>query len=261
MNSPLNEQYLNHDVSLDEQQYRDSSSVLLNLDCLAGLKLLKDESVHLCLTDPPYNLGNFMKGRNTGVFRLRENHFVASGWDDLAYEDWYVQMLDFLQLTYSKLAPNGAVIIFMSIIKVESIIEIAQKAGFYYKTTGIWHKTNPMPRNMNLTFVNSTEAWVYLIKKGPSGTFNNNGKLLHDFIETGLTPKSEKKFGKHPTQKPEKLIQHFVEVLSNPNDLIIDPFMGSGTTAVVSKKCGRRFFGTELNSEYFDSACNRVKDV
>ena len=170
-------------------------------------------------------------------------------------------MLSFLQLTYSKLAPNGAVIIFMSIIKVESIIEIAQKAGFYYKTTGIWHKTNPMPRNMNLTFVNSTEAWVYLIKKGPSGTFNNNGKLLHDFIETGLTPKSEKKFGKHPTQKPEKLIQHFVEVLSNPNDLIIDPFMGSGTTAVVSKKCGRRFFGTELNSEYFDSACNRVKDV
>lgn len=166
---PLNEHYLNHDVSLDEQQYRDSSSVLLNLDCLAGLKLLKDESVHLCLTDPPYNLGNFMKGRNTGVFRLRENHFVASGWDDLAYEDWYVQMLDFLQLTYSKLAPNGAVIIFMSIIKVESIIEIAQKAGFYYKTTGIWHKTNPMPRNMNLTFVNSTEAWVYLIKKALLG--------------------------------------------------------------------------------------------
>ncbi|MGQ0517432.1 DNA methyltransferase, partial [Bacillus sp. D-CC] len=71
------------------------------------------------------------------------------------------------------------------------------------------------------------------------------------FIETGLTPKSEKKFGKHPTQKPEKLIQHFVEILSHPNDLIIDPFMGSGTTAVVSKKCGRRFFGTELNSEYF----------
>lgn len=166
---PLNEHYLNHDVSLDEQQYRDSSSVLLNLDCLAGLKLLKDESVHLCMTDPPYNLGNFMKGRNTGVFRLRENHFVASGWDDLAYEDWYVQMLDFLQLTYSKLAPNGAVIIFMSIIKVESIIEIAQKAGFYYKTTGIWHKTNPMPRNMNLTFVNSTEAWVYLIKKALLG--------------------------------------------------------------------------------------------
>ena len=122
MNSSLNENHLNHDVSLDEQQYRDSSSVLLNLDCLAGLKLLKDESVHLCMTDPPYNLGNFMKGRNTGVFRLRENHFVASGWDDLAYEDWYVQMLDFLQLTYSKLAPNGAVIIFMSIIKVESII-------------------------------------------------------------------------------------------------------------------------------------------
>jgi site-specific DNA-methyltransferase (adenine-specific) len=80
-----------------------------------------------------------------GVFRLRKN-FVASGWDDLAYEDWYVQMLDFLQLTYAKLAPNGAVIIFMSIMKVESIIEIAQKAGFYYKTTGIWHKTNPMPK-------------------------------------------------------------------------------------------------------------------
>ncbi|WP_243176914.1 hypothetical protein [Acinetobacter pittii] len=77
-----------------------------------------------------------MKGRNTGVFRLRENHFVASGWDDLAYEDWYVQMLDFLQLTYAKLAPNGAVIIFMSIMKVESIIEIAQKLVSITKLLG-----------------------------------------------------------------------------------------------------------------------------
>jgi DNA modification methylase len=80
----------------------------------------------------------------------------------------------------------------MSIIKVESIINLAEKYGFYYKTTGIWHKTNPMPRNMNLHFVNSTEAWIYFINNGTTGTFNNKGKLFHDFFETSITPKNEK---------------------------------------------------------------------
>lgn len=60
---------------------------------------------------------------------------------------------------------SSSVIMFMSIIKVETIIRLAEKHGFYYKTTGIWHKKNPMPRNMNLHFINSTEAWIYFTYK------------------------------------------------------------------------------------------------
>ena len=78
-----------------------------------------------------------------------------------------------------------------------------------------------MPRNMNLHFVNSTEAWIYFTYKTRTGTFNNSGALIHDFIETSVTPNGERRYGKHPTQKPESLIQHFVEILSNENEMVL----------------------------------------
>lgn len=90
-------------------------------------------------------------------------------------------------------------IVFMSILRVETLVEIANEFGFYYKTTGIWHKTNPMPRNMNLHFVNSNECWIYFTYKTKTGTFNNKGKLVLDYIETSVTTAREKKLGKHPT--------------------------------------------------------------
>ena len=155
---------------------------------------------------------------------------------------------------------GGSMIVFMAIIKVETIIRLAQKYGFYYKTTGIWHKTNPMPRNMNLHFVNSTEAWIYFTYKTRTGVFNNGGRLIHDFIETSVTPNGERKFGKHPTQKPESLVKHFVDVLSKKGDWILDPFMGSGTTGVVAQQTERQFIGIELDKKYFDIAVSRMKD-
>lgn len=231
---------------------------LYNGDCLQGMATIADGSAGLVITDPPYNLGLFMQKRNAGVFRMRKNHFVSSGWDDLDYEEWDVKMRAFLCESFRVLRPNGSMIIFMSLMKLESLIAAAQAAGFYYKTVGIWHKTNPIPRNMKLTFVNSTEAWVYFVKGGPSGVFNNQGKLVHDFFESSLTPASEKKFGGHPTQKPLKLVSHFVELLSNPDDLVVDPFMGSGTSGVACQKLGRKFFGIELEKDYVEVAAKRL---
>ena len=152
-------------------------------------------------------------------------------------------------------------IVFMAIIKVETLIKLALKHELYYKTTGIWHKTNPMPRNMNLHFINSTESWVYFTYGKRTGTFNNNGKALHDFYETSVTPAGEKKYGKHPTQKPISLMEHFVAVLSNEEDIILDPFMGSGSTGVAAIKNGRYFIGIELNKDYFELAKSRINEV
>jgi DNA modification methylase len=146
-------------------------------------------------------------------------------------------------------------------MKIETIIQLAEKNNFYYKTVGIWHKTNPMPRNMNLQFINSTEAWIYFINEGTTGTFNNNSKALHDFVETSLTTQNEKKFGKHPTQKPIKILNHFTEILSNENDVICDPFMGSGSTGVSCEILNRKFIGIELNEDYYDIAKNRMQNI
>ena len=169
-------------------------------DSLELLKEIGDNSIDLILTDPPYNLGNFMKERDTNMGKLRRNHFSATDWDHIGYEKWVENMDLFLENASRVIKKGGSMIIFMSLMKVETIIKLAEKHKFYYKTTGVWHKKNPLPRNMNLHFVNSTEGWIYFTHIKKTGIFNNNGKMEHDFFESGLTPGSEKKYGGHPTQ-------------------------------------------------------------
>ncbi len=238
-----------------------ADSILYNEDCIVAMKRLQNDTVDLVLTDPPYNLGNFMKGRDTNLKKMRDNFFGAAGWDDLSFEDWEKSMDSFFKESVRVLKKGGAMIVFMSIIKVETLIRIAESHKLYYKTTGIWHKTNPMPRNMNLHFVNSTEAWVYFTYGKRTGTFNNDGKVIHDFLETGVAANGERKYGKHPTQKPVALMEFFVQVLSNEGDMILDPFMGSGSTGVAAKKNNRNFIGVELNESYFQMATRRIQEV
>lgn len=227
-------------------------------DCLNLIKQLPDKSIDLILTDPPYNLGLFMHKRGTNIKGMRNNHFAYSGWDNLEFSQWTLVMKEFLLQCARVLKSKGSLIMFMSIIKVETIINLALNAGLYYKTVGIWHKTNPMPRNMNLHFINSTEPWLYFINDGHTGTFNNEGKPIHDYIETSTISSSEHKLGNHPTQKPKALLTHFIKLLSNENDVILDPFMGS--TGVVCELLNRKFIGFELNEEYYNIARNRIKD-
>lgn len=155
---------------------------LHNGDCLEYMKKISTSSIDLIITDPPYNLGKFMEERDTNLVKMRDNFFGAAGWDDLDYKEWKKSMNKFFHQASRVLKDGGSIIVFMAIIKVETIIQLAQKHGLYYKTTGIWHKSNPMPRNMNLHFVNSTESWIYFTYKTKTGTFNNNGKVLHGFL-------------------------------------------------------------------------------
>lgn len=238
-----------------------ANSILHNKDCIEAMKSIEDNSVDLILTDPPYNLGNFMKDRDTNLKKMRDNFFGSAGWDDLSFEEWEESMDNFFEESVRVLKHGGSMIVFMAIIKVESIIKIAERHGLYYKTTGIWHKLNPMPRNMNLHFVNSTESWIYFTYKKKTGTFNNKGKVLHDFVETAVAANGERKFGKHPTQKPVKLMDFFVSVLSNENDIILDPFMGSGSTGVAAVKNNRNFIGIELSEKYYEIAKQRIQEV
>ncbi len=234
---------------------------LCDKDCLEQMNTNIPKSfVDLILTDPPYGIGNFMKKRNTALETMRDNFFVSAGWDNMNDNTWTALMSDFFKASAKVLKVGGSMIMFMSLIKVGKIIKIAESEGFYYKTTGIWHKTNPMPRNMNFQFVNSTEAWLYFVYGKKTGTFNNQGVCFHDFIETSATPKNERTYGKHPTQKPEKLMEHFITLLTNPGDLVFDPFMGSGTTGVAAQRLGRNFIGCEVNPNYFQIAASRISE-
>lgn len=232
--------------------------ILANGNCKDYLSIIASNTVDLVITDPPYNLGNFMHKRNTNLVQMRKNQFAYAGWDNLSNDEWIKEMDFFFKESNRVLKKGGTMLMFMSLMKIETIVRLAEKYNFYYKTTGIWHKTNPMPRNMNLHFINSTEAWIYFINEKRTGTFNNNGKMLHDFFETSLTSQKEKKFGKHPTQKPIALFSHFIKTLSNEGEVVLDPFMGSGSSGVSAKKLNRKFIGIELNEDYYNLSKTRI---
>lgn len=234
---------------------------IINKSCLDAMQSMQPSSIDLILTDPPYNLGLFMKDRATNLKQMRSNFFGAAGWDDLGFEEWSHSMDSFFEAASKVIKPGGTMIVFMAIIKVESIIRMAEKYGFYYKTTGIWHKTNPMPRNMNLHFINSTESWIYFTYKKRTGKFNNNGVAIHDFFETSVTPAGERKFGKHPTQKPVELLSKMITLLSDEGDVIFDPFMGSGSTGVAALRNHRIFVGSEINADYCKISRARLESV
>lgn len=236
-------------------------SQLINGDCLKIMKTIPDKSIDCIITDPPYNLGLFMHKRGTNLKKMRENQFAYAGWDNLEFNEWTNNMRNFFEECSRVLKTGGNMIVFMAIIKVENVIKLAEEFNFYYKTTGIWHKTNPMPRNMNLHFVNSTESWIYFVNNDTTGIFNNEGRVCHDFLESSVCPKSEKKHGNHPTQKPIGILRTLIEILSNPQDIVLDPFMGSGTTCVAAELSGRRYVGIELDKNYYTIAKNRIANV
>lgn len=237
----------------------DDRTRIIKGNCNVEMGRVEDGSVDLIITDPPYNIANFMRDRQTNLKRMRKNFFGDAGWDDLDFDEWEKNMDTFFKEAHRVLIKKGAMVVFMSLMRIETLISIASKHRLYYKTTGIWHKRNPMPRNMNLHFVNSVEGWVYFINDSKTGVFNNGNKVLHDFIETPIASAGEKKFGGHPTQKPERLFQYFIEVLTPSNGVVLDPFMGSGTAGVAANKCNRQFIGIELDSKYYDIAKKRIE--
>ena len=127
------------------------------------------------------------------------------------------------------------------------------------RTVFTWHKTNPVPSFRKVNYLSSCEyAWIG--SKGESAwTFNfKQQKQMHNFFET--PNKSSYGVTKHPTEKPVSMFEHLIEIHTNPDDLVLDCFMGSGTTGVACKNLCRDFIGIELDDEYFKIASDRIND-
>lgn len=233
---------------------------IFHTDAIEAMRKLETGSIDLILTDPPYGLQPHAAGRGRG--KLRRNSINITKWDNLTDTDLAALIEGFMEQSYRVLKKGGAMVTFCSTQKTADVLAAAEKAGMYYKTFGMWHKTNPLPRNMRTDFLHSVEMWGYFLKDAKSGTFNGEGKPVHDLVSCPIAAGKERRAGGgHIAQKPVRLMEHFVRLLSNPGETVLDPFMGTGTTGVAALKLGREFIGVEKDEKYFATVKDRLEEI
>jgi len=213
---------------------------------------LEEKSIDLILTDPPYTISRKTGFSNvkTGVKRFSVN---------MEFGDWDTAQVDLDKLSkdmYKVLRDGGTAIVWYDIWKISHLSEAMTKAGFKMIRLIMWEKTNPVPLNMKSTYLsNCREIAVVGVKKGKP-TFH--GSYDNGIYSMPIPRHKGKRL--HPTQKPLDLFTMLIEKHSNEGDKVIDPFLGSGTTAIASLKINRNFFGCDINEDYVEIIKNRVLD-
>ena len=224
---------------------------LINGNNLEAFSEIPDNSVDLVLTDPPYNIS-------------QKNNFETMNRQSIDFGKWdkNADILTWLTLLDRIVKKNGSVVIFNAWRNVADIADVLDASGFETKDLIRWVKDNPMPRNRDRRYVADFEQAVWAVKKRGKWTFNRlNDTYDRPLIMSGLTPKSEKLFGNHPTQKPIAVMTELLMRHSNPGDVVLDPFMGSGSTGVACVNTNRDFIGIELDQTYFKIAENRINEA
>ena len=202
------------------------------------------------ITDPPYDVS---QDNNFGTMGRRGIDFGK--WD---YNfDLYSWIDDYSKL----LNKNGSMIIFCSYRYISNICDKLEENNIAVKDIIIWQKSNPMPRNRDRRYVQDMEFAIWGAKKGAKWIFNRpqDKPYLRSMYQYPIV--SGKERTKHPTQKSLELMKEIIKVHTNENDIILDPFMGSGTTGIASVELNRRFIGIEKETEYFNIAKERFDSI
>jgi len=228
--------------------------LLFNADCFEKMKDIPDKSISLILCDPPYNLASYSTGNMNFSWRAEVNNDVAK-WDEKP-----LNPQDLVKEFKRILKPNGNIFIFTSYNLIGKYHE-AFDSEFDTFQFMVWHKTNPTPNIRKSSFLNSCELIVCLWNKGHTWNFSKQNEM-HNFIESPICMGKERlQDPKHPTQKPVKILEHIIKIASNDNDLVLDMFMGVGSTGVAALNLNRRFIGIELDNVYYNAAKKRIENM
>ena len=221
---------------------------IYNMDCLDGMDLMIEQGmkVDAIITDPPYNIA-------------RDNNFQTMGRSGIDFGEWDkgFDQFSWIDRAWDLIKDGGSLFIFNSWKNVGDIARYAESKGFITKDLVRWVKSNPMPRNRDRRYIVDFELAVWLVKPKGKWVFNRLSET-YDRCEYNypLTPKSER-FG-HPTAKPVALMEEIIKRHTDNGQLILDPFLGTGSTIVACKNLDRNYIGFELDKGYYDIALERI---
>lgn len=232
-------------------------------DCIDVMKLIETESIDVIFADPPYFLSNGGQSISSG----KKVSVNKGEWDKKAnYSDTSVFTNRWLSECYRLLKTNGTIWVSGTHHNIFEVEKEMSRIGYKIINIIIWHKSDPPPLLYKNKFRFSYEMIIWA-KKSVGYTFNYNrmfeinDKEMEDVWTLSAVQNREKCFGYHPTQKPECLIERIIVASSDKGDVILDPFMGSGTTCFVAKKLRRKFIGIEKEEKYYTIANKRVDSL
>jgi len=241
-------------------------------DCIEVMQGLPEGSVDLIFADPPYNL------QLKGALHRPDNSLVDAvddHWDQFSGFDAYDRFTrDWLSAARRLLKPNGAIWVIGSYHNIFRLGAELQNQGFWLLNDVVWRKANPMPNFRGKRFTNAHETLIWASRAQASKyTFNyealkaaNDGvQMRSDWVIPLCTGherlKDEAGDKAHPTQKPEALLHRVLLATTNPGDVVLDPFFGTGTTGAVAAMLGRRWIGIEREEAYRRVAEARIAQV
>lgn len=233
------------------------TNIVIQGDALGELKKIPDGSIDCIVTDPPYAFTwkdrIWLKGRDTGFVNKPK---FEEGFNISQFEEIYEEFNRILR-------EGGSLLMFVRPENVSYFLKYAEDNNFKHKAFICWHKTNPVPQVRKKQYLSSCEYIIWQTKgfhKKVKYAFNfKTQKEMHNFIEMPFCQGKERT--EHPTQKPLKLVKHLIEIHTNPNELILDCFAGSGTTAVACLELERNFIIIERDSKYCDIARKRIQPL
>jgi site-specific DNA-methyltransferase (adenine-specific) len=260
-----------YDMVNSREYYKKEDFALYLGDCLDILLQIEKGSVTTIFADPPYNLSN-------GGISCRAGKMVSvnkGDWDkSKGFEKDYEFTYNWIKACREVLKPNGTIWISGTPHNIYQVGYALQSLGFHIMNEISWYKPNAPPNLSCRYFAHAHETilWAkkskdakhifnYQLMKEWDDKFTPSGKQMRSLWNIPLTPQSEKFLGRHPTQKPIELLKRIIASSSNKNDVILDPFNGSGTTGVVSKILGRKYVGIDKEKPYLDLTIRRFNSV
>lgn len=227
---------------------------LRNCDYKELLKEMKKQNIKVdcILTDPPYNVS---RNHQLGFSNMGRAGMDYGKWDyNFNQSEWIKNCVPFLK-------DGGSIIIFNDWKNLSYIVQSLEENACVVKDLLRWEKLNPMPRNVNRRYAIDFECAVWAVKGKKPWVFNKpkDKAYLKAVFKSGVVPGGKNRL--HPTQKHLGVIEEILTIHTNKDDLVFDPFSGSGTTALACLNHSRQFIGSEIDEKYFKNAIQRLQKI